>query len=301
MTSVTRKMAHYRPIRTSAFVRPDLIDSIRVEPSPFENFVVEEFWQYTVRQGIRSVPVQIFPHGCIQVRFNISPTDVEGWIYGPSRSAHRKGLFFAGTTVFGVTLRMDKARAIVGAPLHTLENLRLDLDCVWPRTDELRDLLWAAKSFEARRSILGGFIGRLGCTQNSRSDAFRQALTRVLSPSDRLRVANLARWLGVSERTLRNQFDAELGMSPKQLAGIYRFQRGLHRLTQCNRSIAAVAQEIGYADEAHFSRSFRSLVGVSPAAFRESLKIAPDLEHPFWREIGMDKYRSKPRVLRYAE
>ncbi len=294
-------MARYRPIRTSAFVRPDLIDLIRVEPTPFERLVVDEFWQYSVRQGIKSVPVQIFPHGCIQVRFNISATDVEGWIYGPSRSAHRKGLFFADTTVFGVTLRMDTARSIVGAPLHSLENLRLDVDCVWPRTGELRDALWAANSFEARRSILGRFIGRLGCTHNSRSDAFRQALTRVLSPSNRLRVATLAQHLGVAERTLRNQFDAELGMSPKQLAGIYRFQRGLHRLTQCNRPIAAIAHEIGYADEAHFSRSFRSLVGVSPAAFRETLKLAPDLKHAFWREIGIDKYRSKPRVLRYSE
>ena len=38
-------------------------------------------------------------------------------------------------------------------------------------------------------------------------------------------------------------------------------------LERGERSLAALADDLGYADQAHFSRDFRALVGISPAAY----------------------------------
>ena len=57
-----------------------------------------------------------------------------------------------------------------------------------------------------------------------------------------------------------------VGISPKRLARIVRFQRALRMLRAPEGSGVATALECGYADQPHFIRDFTELAGCSPAA-----------------------------------
>ncbi len=72
----------------------------------------------------------------------------------------------------------------------------------------------------------------------------------------------------MSVRTLERMFLSEVGLPPRDLRAILRFQAALARLAHAQRvGFALFAVECGYADQAHFARDFRRFTGATPAAF----------------------------------
>ena len=75
---------------------------------------------------------------------------------------------------------------------------------------------------------------------------------------------------GWTPRHLGNRFAAEVGLSPKEAARVVRFDRARRRLQRGGPgvSLAALAAEGGFYDQAHLAREFRSLAGTSPSRWR---------------------------------
>jgi AraC-like DNA-binding protein len=76
----------------------------------------------------------------------------------------------------------------------------------------------------------------------------------------------LATATGLTQRHLERRFLDTVGVSPKRLARLARFQRALRLLNRRDmpRGGTETAAVCGYADQAHFIRDFRSLAGCSP-------------------------------------
>ena len=102
-----------------------------------------------------------------------------------------------------------------------------------------------------------------------RSDGLvAEAARRIRRARGGVVVHRLARDLGVSERGLERAFAREVGLPPKRLARIERFQ-GVVRTVEATASLAwaAMAVECGYYDQAHLIRDFKHFAGVSPTAY----------------------------------
>ncbi len=81
------------------------------------------------------------------------------------------------------------------------------------------------------------------------------------------RVEDLARDVQLSPRQLRSLMVAELGLSPKELCRLFRFDRVIALLADDADSLAEVAAESGYADQSHLTREFRQMAGCSPTTW----------------------------------
>lgn len=91
------------------------------------------------------------------------------------------------------------------------------------------------------------------------------AIDRIHSSSGRTSVALLAQELRVPERTLRRQVHDAIGLTPKQFASVMRFQRTMRLLDSGKQgSLAEIAIEGGYSDQAHMTREFRRHGGFTP-------------------------------------
>jgi AraC-like DNA-binding protein len=78
----------------------------------------------------------------------------------------------------------------------------------------------------------------------------------------------LAALSGCSRRSLERRFDAAVGMPPKRLARIVRFQRVFREAREAaSAGWVEVALRCGYADQSHLIRDFRELAGEPPTAF----------------------------------
>ncbi len=93
-------------------------------------------------------------------------------------------------------------------------------------------------------------------------------------PDQNWTVDDLARDVGLSRSALHERFVQYLGHPPMQYLANWRIQVGARLLRETNRTVAAIALDVGYDSEAAFSRAFKRLVGKPPATWRRSQKRA---------------------------
>jgi AraC-like DNA-binding protein len=80
-----------------------------------------------------------------------------------------------------------------------------------------------------------------------------------------LSIRTVADQLGVRERTLRDVFAVQVGMSPKTLHQVRRLQKALALAAGDSAlGLATLADRAGYSDQAHLTRQCRVLTGLTP-------------------------------------
>jgi transcriptional regulator GlxA family with amidase domain len=79
-----------------------------------------------------------------------------------------------------------------------------------------------------------------------------------------LRVPELAARAGLSPRQLERRFQAELGRTPKRFVMEVRIGAAEALLTSTDRSIGAIALEVGFQTPSHFAETFKALRGHAP-------------------------------------
>jgi AraC-like DNA-binding protein len=89
-------------------------------------------------------------------------------------------------------------------------------------------------------------------------------------------VTELAAELGWSRRHLAVRVHEELGMPPKALARVLRFERAVERL-RAGDDLAALALDAGYYDQAHFNRDFRAFAGATPTDYRPITSVQDEV------------------------
>lgn len=91
---------------------------------------------------------------------------------------------------------------------------------------------------------------------------------RMIGDRSIQRVSPLARELGISERTLQRRFEDVVGWTPNQVIRRRRVHDALARLDQDEPpDLASLAFELGYCDQAHFSRDFKRMTAMTPSAY----------------------------------
>ena len=83
-------------------------------------------------------------------------------------------------------------------------------------------------------------------------------------------VEDLAHRIGMSRSGLAQRFTELLGVPPMQYLAQWRLQLAAQQLRLTDRSLASVAEDVGYESEAAFSRAFKREFGAPPATWRRN-------------------------------
>ena len=168
--------------------------------------------------------------------------------------------------VVGVRFHPHGAAAVLLPPQHELAGLTLGVEAIsaplrralLPVQESAVDLLQAAVGIQR---VLASWI------RPSRIDPrVRFAVETIERSLGRMPVDDVARAAGITRRHLERRFLETVGITPKRLARITRFQRAVQALQGESRGGgAATAAACGYADQSHFIRDFREFAGCSPA------------------------------------
>jgi AraC-like DNA-binding protein len=204
---------------------------------------------------------RILPDACIDVIWTGTDLFVAGPDTGPVVNARAPGSFFVG-----VRFSPGHGPAFLGAPAAAILDQRVDLADLWDEAGvaRLRDDLAAQPSLAAAGRALERHIG----TRAPADDPLRAAhVTHLAADHD---VADVADALGLTERTLHRHCTHDFGYGAKTLHRVLRFRRFLARAEAGTETLARVAAECGYADQAHLTRDCRRLSGLAPAALLAS-------------------------------
>ncbi|WFE59068.1 helix-turn-helix domain-containing protein [Micromonospora sp. WMMD712] len=233
---------------------------------------------------------RVLPHPAVNLVFRRDPAD------GPASGSAEvagvgRGLFritLAGTgRVSGVQFRPGGFRPFWPGPVAELTGERRPLPAglVGGRhpcdgTDDERAatldallLTWHPRpaSLPASPSAAGVAAASVPAADPPTAEALALA-GEIRTDRSVLRVDDLARRHGTTTRRLQRLFLDHVGVGPKWVIRRYRIQEAIeHAASGGPVDWAAVAADLGYADQAHLIREFAAETGLTPAAYARSL------------------------------
>ena len=204
----------------------------------------------------------------------------ELFVYG--QSVQQTSLLFCGQfRVTGACLWPHTLKAITGLDACELTDACLDLTTPAP---ELLEGLLASEPIDQLMGHLTRYLlNQIQHHSYPLSRATGHVISQLMQTGGSHSLMAIRTHLGLSERSVERLFQQQVGVSPKRFATICRFQDSLDHLTRSNSTpLIDVAYSNGYADQAHFNRCFKALVGQTPTQFRQ---LAASRVIPFGRVL----------------
>jgi len=240
-------------------------------PAPALADVVSSVWVQRVVAGTTPYPHRTVPNGSVELRWPIgSALHLVGPLTRP-----RVDVLEPGTTIVGIRFRPGAASGLLGLPTSELADQVVEArELLGATAGVLGEQLAEAPTPTAALDLLQRQVaGRL--RDGTGPDALITEAVQRLMPWQAGDVGSLPRTLGISERQLRRRFETSVGVGPKVLHRVLRFQGFLAMVQQAlaqgrrptSDGLAMLAAEAGYADQSHLTRESVRLSGRTPAVF----------------------------------
>lgn len=162
------------------------------------------------------------------------------------------------------------ARRLIGMPMSELANSSVPIDAVFGRFGrELVQRVGEAPNWPARFRLLDDVL-RARLAEAAPVDAgVEWSMRRIVASSGAAPIKDLVEDLGWSHRRLIARYRDAVGLSPKVVARIVRFERLKALLAKDpNADWAGLAARCGYFDQAHLAREVRELADITPTELR---------------------------------
>ncbi|KZE71490.1 hypothetical protein AV545_18115 [Paenibacillus jamilae] len=236
-------------------------------PSPRLESHVASFWT----MGFRPVPDKlghrVIPDGCVDIVVNLLSPFSRKAAYVVGLTTQSEVLQFSeARSLFGIRIYSESARSILKIPPSALKGERIYLEDVLG----LKGMYWVEEMLAAKTisDILTvaehHLVQMLADSHIAIPPLVYQSMQIIYDHKGNLSVTNLANQVHCSERQLRRVFNQELGLSPKEMLGIVRFQSTLQEYHQGGySSLVDLSLKYGYYDESHFTNTFRHYYGKS--------------------------------------
>jgi AraC-like DNA-binding protein len=244
---------------------PGAFHHARLAPPAILADVVQHFW--IVRWDLQGGPPQVretLPHPNVHLVIETGRSRVQGLHTGRfTRLLEDSG------SVFGIKFRPGGFQPFLGKPVSTLRNRSLALcDVFGAGSEALESAVLSQQSDDGQVEVASAFL--ISCLPPIGDEVIRVGeIVDGISADREIRTLEGAatRW-NISIRSLQRLFNDYVGVGPKWVINRYRMHEALARMDEGGAvDWVALALELGYFDQAHFIRDFKSLVGCSPAQY----------------------------------
>ncbi|MCU0426347.1 MAG: helix-turn-helix domain-containing protein [Candidatus Kapabacteria bacterium] len=261
-----------------------------IPTKPLHRFI-EKFW--IINDDALEYSAKIFPDGVVQMVVNLgSPYSVLGTdgkinhFAKGSLSGERMNPCSVkqerACHALGIRFRPGGAYPFFGVPMNELTQNVIDIEALWgaSEVERFRERLWAASSPAAQCLVAVNTLLEKAGQNLQMNNTVEIALKYVLGMEEPS-IRNIATTIGISHKHLLRQFDKFVGINPKALARIQRFQRSLKLLKyradtefvapSQRLSLTEIAYESAYYDQSHFVHDFESFTGMNPTDYLQSI------------------------------
>ncbi len=220
---------------------------------------------------------RIFPDGCLELVFHLGdlfrkhPASGASHIQ-PRAFVHGQLCRFMDiepigyTNIFAIRFQPHGPGAFLPMPVYEITGLTPTLAECWGQEGRLlEERIANAVSDSERIAVIESFLTRKLDKHVTGDAAMSWCVGHILGNGGYTRIDALATTLNVSIRQLERRFINTIGIQPKQLSRIARFQAALRQLEQrAFTNLTQVAHDNGFHDQAHFIRDFQNFTGLSP-------------------------------------
>jgi AraC-like DNA-binding protein len=260
-------------------LRPDLaaahITLDRHQPSAVLAPFVDYYW--IPRWDLRGEPAYeqaVLPHPNVHLVFEASGAG----IFGVDRRLFTRSLSGLGMA-FGVRFRAGCFRPFWQAPISQLTDRVIPAVRLFgSQAEKTRQaIMRAGGSLADDDARMVGYAEALLCSVRPERDPVAEQVavlvSRITDDPGLRRVDELSAASGLSARTLQRLFADYVGVSPKWVMRRARLHEAAERADSGEPvDWAALAADLGYADQAHLTRDFTVAIGVPPSRYAAPAK-----------------------------
>ena len=268
-----------------------------VQPRPELRPFIESFWVLRSALGMpRQDTSMAAPNGCSKL---IIPYENSLFSIADGRTSesHEGGLYFVGnrdtqtlihssareTGFVVIEFSPHGAFPFFRMPMNQTTNGLFDAETLFGRWGrDVREALGNLDQVDTKVNLVQDQLIKL-LRRGARQNAIVEYCVRALRLScGRVPVRELERRTGYSRRYLDLLFNQHVGVSPKVLAGIFRFQRFYRKWAQ-GLPYDVFKDELYdyYYDQAHFTREFKKMTGYPPR------KFSREVSNEFGRRLSL--------------
>lgn len=209
----------------------------------------------------------VIPNPCVNL---IVETDRSG-IYGVSSSKYTKRLHGNGR-VFGVKFRPGGFYPFLNKPVADLTDQSIAIASVFRQGDgRLKQALLSGQPPDALIELAEELLKQELPDCDDHIETIRSIIDTVRDNKEITKVEPLCEAFGFNIRKLQRLFNQYVGVSPKWVIQLYRLQNAAETLDRSHSpDWPRLALELGYYDQSHFIKDFKSIIGKTPDQYIQS-------------------------------
>jgi AraC-like DNA-binding protein len=250
--------------------------------------LIKYYWTLEVPAGAQAGKQRIVPDGCIEMAF-ILGDDIRRYTSDNDALIQPRAMVLGQITepfyieptgrvdTFAVRFYPYGFANFITAPLAELANKETPLDALFEPSvaAELQHMITTAPTTAARIQIIEDFLMARLQDKHFIDDTVRQVIDTLLLTRGTTSVKTALKNESSRRRQLERKFQAQIGISPKQLSKVMRLQAALKMMTdQPSELLTTVAYEGNYYDQSHFIKDFKEFTGTTPAEFLADQEMA---------------------------
>ncbi|KQC00014.1 helix-turn-helix domain-containing protein [Pedobacter sp. Hv1] len=224
---------------------------------------------------------RIVPDGCMEMIFHCGDL-YEQYFEDGSHIVQPKAFVFGQitkpleirqtgkTAIFAIRFHPHGFVPFISVPASTMENRAVPLpELFGAKGEQLEKEILAAATTVERIKLLETFLINCLVNEEAVDRLIKSSIETMLTLNGQMSVAALSKELAINRRQLERKFATLVGLSPKQLAKIFRLQATLKTLLLKGQapSLTVIAYTGDYFDQAHFIKDFKEFTGVTPKKF----------------------------------
>ena len=254
-----------------------------IKPRPELASHIESLWIFDSATGFPATDRSIVaPNGCSRLIIPCQ-NSIVSVVNGQARVSREAGLYFSGnrdsatlisssprkTTFIGIEFFPQGAYPIFGIPMTETVNRLCETDLLLARWSRpVRDALNDRQNVGEKVSVIQEQLIHLLRTNDRRNGIVDYCVQSLRATNGLMPIGKLAQKTGYSRRYLDMLFREHVGLAPKVLAGIFRFQKFYRRWAE-GQPFDALKNDLYecYYDQSHFTKEFQRMTGHAPGQF----------------------------------
>lgn len=243
---------------------PDWYRHTRFAPPPALAAWIEHFWLESWRLIANATQTrELLPHPCVQLAFSAKGSR----IYGVQQGRFVRTYQDEGR-VFGAKFRAGAFFPFFGQPVSSISNTSIAAARVFPTAGVVATQIFGCATSAGMVATAARFLSAHLPPVDPQVNFIGRVVEAIMNDREVTRVQQLLRRFETTERSLQRQFNCYVGASPRWVIKRYRAYEALDHLNDPRPlPLAALAQELGYFDQAHFANDFRSATGHAPSEY----------------------------------
>lgn len=243
----------------------------RIKPSAPLDVFIKCFW-ILEKKYTASVPYEvIYPDGCVDLVFKWENGQFTCFFVGPQTRSVRVRQS-GNVTCFGIQFLPYGAFPFFAIPMNEFTGHICDpndfLDTSF--NEFIRRIPpYSVKNciHDIEKFLTGRLLrGTLDLVQTM------EAVKLIYQTTGSISICQLTDRVNLTRRTLERKFESVIGITPKELARIIRFNKVKNKLVQNpGTNLTSLSYEFQYFDQSHFIRDFKQITGLTPSVFAQEM------------------------------